>query len=125
MEYFKFSYTRSRRQRIISVLAAVVIFVTTYALILPAITIDTDTAEKEPGIELETQTETQISDGYPAQTMTDAAGALTVEVNADEGVFPENTALVVREGATEDLKPMLELAVGSRIEAAADKPQTD
>ena len=41
MERFKLSYTRSRRQKIIITLAAIIVFVTTYALILPAITIDT------------------------------------------------------------------------------------
>ena len=38
-------------------LAAVVVFVTTYSLILPAITMENTTAESMPGISMEGQTE--------------------------------------------------------------------
>ena len=41
-----------RWRKIVTSLAAVVVFVTTYALILPAITMDDETAEQEPGIVL-------------------------------------------------------------------------
>ena len=45
MERFRFRYLQKRWQKVLLVLGAIVVFVTTYALILPAITIDTDTAE--------------------------------------------------------------------------------
>ena len=120
MEWFKLSYTRSRRQRVISVLAAIIIFVTTYALILPAITIDTDTAEREPGLELPTENEAAPADDgtHPAVTMTDSLGELQVEVDAAAGVFPEDTSLVLREAKTETLIPMLESTLGARVAAA-------
>ena len=38
--------------RVVSVLAAIVVFATTYALILPAITLDQDTASAQSGIEV-------------------------------------------------------------------------
>ena len=41
-----------RWQRVVSVLSAVVVFATTYALILPAITLDKDTAQQQPGIKV-------------------------------------------------------------------------
>ena len=40
------------RKQLVSILAGVVVFATTYALILPAITLDENTAAAEPGIEL-------------------------------------------------------------------------
>ena len=43
---------RRTRQRVLSILTAVVVFLTTYALVLPAITMDTETASQEPGIEI-------------------------------------------------------------------------
>ena len=43
-----------RWQKAVSVMAAVVVFVTTYALILPAITLDKDTASGQSGIEIAT-----------------------------------------------------------------------
>ena len=39
-------------QRVVSALAAVVVFVTTYALVLPAITLDKETASAQAGIEI-------------------------------------------------------------------------
>lgn len=43
---------RRLRRRVVSILTAVVVFLTTYALVLPAITMDTETAVQEPGIEI-------------------------------------------------------------------------
>ena len=41
-----------RWQRVVSVLAAIVVFVTTYSLVLPAITLDKETASTQAGIEV-------------------------------------------------------------------------
>ena len=46
-----------RWQRVVSVMSAVVVFVTTYALILPAITLDVDTASTQSGIEVASENE--------------------------------------------------------------------
>ena len=53
VEYFIRMNRRMKRwQRVVSVLSAVIVFITTYALILPAITLDKDTASTQAGIEI-------------------------------------------------------------------------
>ena len=113
MERFKLSYTRSRRQKIIITLAAIIVFVTTYALILPAITIDTDTAEKEPGIDVGAVDTIDL----PAASLEESVEGITVSVEADAGVFPENTslALKVEDGSDNALQTLLEAAVQGKI----------
>ena len=44
---------RKYQRRAVSILAAIVVFATTYHLILPAITLETDVAKEEPGIVIE------------------------------------------------------------------------
>ena len=50
--FIKLNRRMKRWQRMVSVMAAVVVFASTYALILPAITLDTDTATTQAGIEV-------------------------------------------------------------------------
>lgn len=50
--FIKLNRRMKRWQRVVSVMAAVVVFATTYALILPAITLDSETASTQPGIEV-------------------------------------------------------------------------
>ena len=50
-------------QRVVSVLAAVVVFVTTYALVLPAITLDKETASTQAGMEIAASEQEPGSDG--------------------------------------------------------------
>ena len=53
MEHFaKINRRMKRWKRVISALSALVVFCTTYALILPAITLDKETASAQPGIEV-------------------------------------------------------------------------
>ena len=76
-----------RWRKIVTSLAAVVVFVTTYALILPAITMDDETAEQEPGIVL-------VQDES-------AAEAEVVEESDDPGEFEnedEEDAIVIDAG---------------------------
>lgn len=116
MERFKLSYTRSRRQKIISVLAAIIVFVTTYALILPAITIDTDTAEKEPGIDVGAANTAETA-ALPAASLEESVEGITVSVEADAGVFPENTSLSlkVEDSGDSAMQTLLEAAVQGKI----------
>lgn len=116
-----------RNKKWLVVLAGVVVFVVTYALILPAITIDTDTAVDEPGIEVVIQ-ESEIaeeSEGAPGDgeeqpetelppvELNESSGEVSVKVEAEAGVFPQDTRLVLNpvdeapwkesiEGAVED-----------------------
>ena len=50
--FIKLNRRMKHWQRVVSVMAAVVVFATTYALVLPAITLDSDTAATQPGIEV-------------------------------------------------------------------------
>ena len=52
-----------RWQRAVSVMAAVVVFATTYALVLPAITLDKETASAQSGIEIAASENEPESDG--------------------------------------------------------------
>ena len=53
VDYFIRMNRRMKRwQRVVSLLSAVIVFITTYALILPAITLDKDTASTQAGIEV-------------------------------------------------------------------------
>ena len=116
-----------RNKKWLVVLAGVIVFVVTYALILPAITIDTDTAVDEPGIEVVIQ-ESEIaeeSEGAPGDgeeqpetelppvELNESSGEVSVKVEAEAGVFPQDTRLVLNpvdeapwkesiEGAVED-----------------------
>lgn len=51
--FIKEHVKRKRLYRVVSVLACIVVFVTTYAMILPAITLDREMAAEQPGIEAE------------------------------------------------------------------------
>lgn len=115
MERFKLSYTRSRRQKIIITLAAIIVFVTTYALILPAITIDTDTAEIEPGIDVGAAEGAAAVD-MPAASLEESVDGITVSVEAGEGVFPQNTSMNLRVEDDKSLKPLLEAVVEGKVD---------
>ncbi len=52
-DYLKKKKTRETRKKIISIISAIVVFITTYALVLPAITLDVSKASQEPGIAYE------------------------------------------------------------------------
>lgn len=80
VEYFTRLNKRMKRwQRAVSILSAIVVFVTTYALILPAITLDVDTASTQAGIEVASENEP------------DAAGTVyeSAEEEADDGSSEE------------------------------------
>ena len=64
--FIKEHVRRKRLYRVVSVLACIVVFVTTYAMILPAITLDRETAEEQPGIEVEAAGEEIDPDGDEA-----------------------------------------------------------
>ena len=51
-QFMKVNRRMKRWQRVVSVLSAIVVFVTTYALVLPAITLDKETATTQAGIEV-------------------------------------------------------------------------
>ena len=78
-------------------LAVVVVFVTTYSLILPAITMESTTAESMPGIFMEGQTEItqpaeeELLSSEPVETYGDGSGVQTAaEPESVPAVLPNN-----------------------------------
>ncbi|MBQ3923947.1 MAG: hypothetical protein II696_00330, partial [Firmicutes bacterium] len=49
-----------RHRKLVTCLAAVVVFAVTYSLVLPAVTLDEQKAEETPGIETQTKVEEQV-----------------------------------------------------------------
>ena len=76
---------RKRLYRVVSVLACIVVFTTTYAMILPAITLDQETAEEQPGIEVEA-----AGDPAPAGEANDEADTGEPEESSGESNREEN-----------------------------------
>ena len=74
----------NRRKRVATVLSAVVVFVTTYALILPAITLDKDTAQQKPGIAV-AASEANVEGSGAAETVPE-------ETAPEETTEPEEAA---------------------------------
>ena len=109
MEQFRLKYLQKRWQKVLLALGAIAVFITTYALILPAITLDTDKAERDPAIGYEEY------ENLPAQTLTERIGDVEVRVEADEGVFPEDTQLVLIEKSADDLMDTLITAVQADV----------
>ena len=114
-----------RHKKWLVMVACLVVFVVTYALILPAITIDTDTAVDEPGLEIVMQ-ESEISDEsegasgddentppaeLPPVKLTESNGDVSVKVEAEPGVFPEDIRLVLNPVDGEPWKDSIEEAV--------------
>ena len=105
-------------RRVVSILAAIVVFITSYALILPAITMERKTAEQDPGILLDADTEVQNQEADTAgQTESGLAvmpavsgSAVTLSASGDgyrievasivDESFPAGSVLETREIAT-------------------------
>ena len=117
VEYFTRLNKRMKRwQRVVSVLSAIVVFVTTYALILPAITLDVDTASTQAGIEVASENEP------------DAAGTVyeSAEEEADDGSSEEeeitessDNGSAVTESSTQEDAEEADAADTSAAEASA------
>ena len=132
-----------RKQKVILlVLSAMIVFITSYMLILPALTLDEEEAAKQGGIDLQTEEpmaeETQEAE--PAEEVQEAAavaGALSFEgdnysirtVFDQDAGLPENTQLAADEIADSDesynawcdeaLKALQEADGGEQIESLA------
>ncbi len=66
------------RKKLLTALAMLVVFVTTYALIIPAITIDKDRAKEEPGIEIVEETQNTVDESI-GEEMTESSDQPTQE----------------------------------------------
>ena len=61
-DYLKKKKNREIRRRIVSILSALVVFVATYALVLPALTLDVKTARMEPGMSVQQSADPRMFD---------------------------------------------------------------
>lgn len=128
--FYKLSAAVRRNRKWFIMLAGIIVFVTTYALILPAITIDKDTALDEPGMEVVLQESETAPDGeteppddsettepestepaLPAVTLEESVGDVSVKVDADEGVFPADTSMILSTVDDKDAISSIENAV--------------
>ena len=106
----EFLYNRRKDKRwrkIVICLAAVVVFVTTYALILPAITMDDETAEQEPGVVL-------IQD----EAATEAA---TVDAESAEADVSEEAIAIESEGSDEEEAIVIDSDNGAALHCGISK----
>ena len=119
------------KRSLVTVLAAVVVFTATYALVLPAITLDEQTAEAEPGIEL-SQTEEAapaetISEEVPAAAEDAAAAALADPAAVTDGAESASSVSDVPEAVVPAAEPTDEgtQAVSSSSVSEEDKTSAD
>ena len=87
-DYLKRKKNRETRKKIISVISAIVVFITTYALVLPAITLDVSKASQEPGMAYE---QMQFRATASAASVT-AADSTAGEVQAEEASAEKTAA---------------------------------
>ena len=92
-QFFKANRRLKRWQRVVSLLAAFVVFVTTYAMVLPAITLDKETASAQSGLEIAASENEPESDGtvYEAEPEEEPAEELTEEPQAEEHEEPQDS----------------------------------
>ena len=137
--FYRLSAAVRRNRKWFVMLAGIVVFVTTYALILPAITIDKDTAIDEPGMEVvvqdgetaesaenaepaaDAETDPEESappdesqppeEALPAVTLEESIGDVSVKVEAQAGVFPADTTMVLQTVEDKDSISSIEEAV--------------
>ncbi|MCC8045766.1 MAG: Cna B-type domain-containing protein [Clostridiales bacterium] len=114
-EFLRAHQRRHTWYRIVSMLAVVVVFVTTYMLILPAITLETDNTEEVALILVEednsgTVTETDASDGSGSSTESSASSTgnengivLTIEEIEEVETAPDLNGTSSGETATEEI----------------------
>ena len=146
--FYKLTAAVRRNRKWFIMLAGIIVFVTTYALILPAITIDKDTALDEPGLEVVLQDEeTTLAEGeeetpeeseppddtgpsddteppdetetsepeLPAVTLEETVGDVSVKVEAEEGVFPADTTMILNEVEDKESLDSIEDAVEDTV----------
>ena len=99
------------KKTILMVLSCVVVFITTYALILPAITLEQDEAAKQGGIDVPAQSDSNAGKGYEITADFDKAG------------LPENVELAAEEitGSDQDYNALYQDALQAVQEDSGNK----
>ncbi len=111
-QFLKANRKMKRWQRAVSLLAEVVVFVTTYALVLPAITLDKETAYAQLGIEIaasdnEADSGGTVYEAEPEEEQQDAAYAELQEEVSEESQADGSEDLQENEaGEPQDAEPV-------------------
>ena len=97
--FFKLNRRLKKWQRVVSVLSAVVVFITTYTLILPAITLDKETASTQAGMEIAASENEPSSDGtvYEAEPEEEPEAEPAEESQEEEAVEETQEEVTVEE----------------------------
>ena len=131
-----------RWQRAVSVMAAVVVFATTYALVLPAITLDKETASAQAGIEIAASDNDADGDGtvYEAEPEEEPAEEPQQEESEEpqeDSGEPQDAGLLIEESGSEsgsrnvedseedDAGEEPEAAFGQNTEEQADSEEAE
>ena len=97
-QFIRMNRRLKKWQRVVSALAAVVVFITTYALVLPAITLDKETASTQAGIEIATSENDPESEG----TVYEAEPEELSEEPQEEAEEPQETEAVTEDSGSEN-----------------------
>ncbi len=123
--FLKLNRKMKRWQRAVSVMAAVVVFVTTYALVLPAITLDKDTATTQAGIEIAASENEADEAGTVFESEQEDAVAEEEPEEAEEPATEEDTEEAVVEEPSEEEDSSSESGSqdAETVEAEADETE--
>ena len=97
-QFIRMNRRLQKWQRVVSALAAVVVFITTYALVLPAITLDKETASTQAGIEIAASENDPESEG----TVYEAEPEELSEEPQEEAEEPQETEAVTEDSGSEN-----------------------
>ena len=103
-QFMRVNRRMKRWQRVVSVLAAIVVFVTTYSLVLPAITLDKETASAQAGIEVAASENESGSDGtvYEAEPESEPEAEPAADEAVEEPAAEQTVEEVAEAPAEED-----------------------
>ena len=87
--FIKVNKRLKRWQRVVSVLSAVVVFITTYTLVLPAITLDKETASTQAGMEIAASENEPSGDGTVYEAMPEEETEETQEEAQEDASLEE------------------------------------
>lgn len=122
---------RAKYKKVISAIAVIVVFVTTYALILPALTLDSNTANQTPGIN--TEQSGSVDDNTTSTSLStensDSQAASETNVSSkDEQLVTTDTTLIADDKnyqVTADITAEAKLPESVALEVNQVKPEDD
>ena len=116
---------RSKYRKVVNLVAIIVVFATTYALILPAITLESDKASQLSGISIsETTTEAQSNEAPPVE-VTEATSQAVEESSAIEQTTTTTvtSSTVTSSTVTSSTEASSETETSQPIEDMEEEPQ--